>query len=75
MNLVKWNPVMELEEISNRLNSLFGKMPARAESGGDMPAVADRIPTVNAEFKDGMLNVTLPKSKKTECKSVSVSIA
>jgi HSP20 family protein len=149
MNLVKWNPFRELEDVSNRLNSLFGKLPARAESGGDMLAVADWMPTVdisetdagylikaeipevkkedvkvniqdgmltisgerhqekeeknkryhrleraygsfsrsfrmpddadentvNAEFKDGMLNITLPKSKKAESKSVSVSIA
>jgi HSP20 family protein len=149
MNLVKWNPFRELEDVSNRLNSLFGKLPVRAESGADMLAVADWMPTVdisetdagylikaeipevkkedvkvniqdgmltisgerhqekeeknkryhrleraygsfsrsfrmpddadentvNAEFKDGMLNVTLPKSKKAETKSVSVSIA
>ena len=149
MNLVKWNPFRELEDVSNRLNSLFGKLPARSESGADMLAVADWMPTVdisetdagylikaeipevkkedvkvniqdgmltisgerhqekeeksqkfhrieraygsfsrsfrmpddadentvNAEFKDGMLNVTLPKSKKAETKSVSVSIA
>lgn len=149
MNLVKWNPFRELEDVSNRLNSLFGKLPARVESGADMLAVADWMPTVdisetdagylikaeipevkkedvkvniqdgmltisgerhqekeeknkryhrleraygsfsrsfrmpddadestvNAEFKDGMLNVTLPKSKKAESKSVSVSIA
>ncbi len=149
MNLVKWNPFRELEDVSNRLNSLFGKLPARGESGADMLAVADWMPTVdisetdagylikaeipevkkedvkvniqdgmltisgerhqekeeksqkfhrieraygsfsrsfrmpddadentvNAEFKDGMLNVTLPKSKKAETKSVSVSIA
>jgi HSP20 family protein len=149
MNLVKWNPFRELEDVSNRLNSLFGKLPARTETGTDMLAVADWMPTVdisetdagylikaeipevkkedvkvniqdgmltisgerhqekeeksqkfhrieraygsfsrsfrmpddadentvNAEFKDGMLNVTLPKSKKAETKSVSVSIA
>ena len=149
MNLVKWNPFRELEDVSNRLNSLFGKLPARTESGADMLAVADWMPTVdisetdagylikaeipevkkedvkvniqdgmltisgerhqekeeknqkfhrieraygsfsrsfrmpddadestvNAEFKDGMLNVTLPKSKRAETKSVSVSIA
>ncbi|MDP1593518.1 MAG: Hsp20/alpha crystallin family protein [Gallionella sp.] len=31
--------------------------------------------SVIAEFKDGMLNVTLPKSKKAESKSVNVNIA
>ncbi|MDO9011386.1 MAG: Hsp20/alpha crystallin family protein [Gallionella sp.] len=31
--------------------------------------------SVTAEFKDGMLSVTLPKSKKAESKSVNVNIA
>ncbi len=149
MNLVKWNPFSELEEVSNRLNRIFGRLPARTESGTDMLAMADwtpsvdisetdsaylikaeipevkkenvkvnlqdgmltisgerhqekeekdkkfhriersygsfarsfRVPddadatTVSAQFKDGMLNVTLPKSKKTESKSINVSIA
>ncbi|MFA6971717.1 MAG: Hsp20/alpha crystallin family protein [Gallionella sp.] len=149
MNLVKWNPFRELEDVSNRLNSIFGRMPARVESGTDMLTLADwtpsvdisetdtaylikaeipevnkedvkvtlqdgmltiagerrqekeeknkkfhriersygsfvrsfRVPddtdadTVAAQFKDGMLNVTLPKSKKTQSKSINVSIA
>lgn len=149
MNLVKWNPFSELEEVSNRLNRIFGRLPARTESGTNMLAMADwtpsvdisetegaylikaeipevkkddvkvnlqdgmltisgerhhekeeknkkfhriersygsfarsfRVPddadasTVSAQFKDGMLNVTLPKSKKSESKSVNVSIA
>jgi len=149
MNLVKWNPFRELEDVSNRLNSIFGRMPSSTESGTDMLAMADwtpsvdisetdtaylikaeipevnkedvkvilqdgmltisgerrhekeekskkfhriersygsfarsfRVPddadanTVTAQFKDGMLNVTLPKSKKAESKSINVSIA
>jgi HSP20 family protein len=31
--------------------------------------------TVKAEFKDGMINVTLPKSGKSKAKSINVSIA
>lgn len=149
MNLVKWNPFKELEDVRNRLNDLFGRFPATTESGREMLAMADWIPTVDisetdaaylikaeipgvkkeeakvtlqdgmliiegerkqekeekdkkfhriersygsfvrsfrlpenveessviAEFKDGMLNVTLPKSKKAESKSVNVNIA
>lgn len=149
MNLVKWNPFRELEDVSNRLNSIFGHMPARRESGTDMLVMADwtpsvdisetdtaylikaeipevnkedvkvtlqdgmltisgerrqekeeknkkfhrversygsfvrsfRVPddadanTIAAQFKGGMLNVTLPKSKKSESKSINVSIA
>jgi len=149
MNLVKWNPFRELEDVSNRLNSIFGRLPATTESGQEMLAMADWTPTVDisetddayliraeipgvkkeeakvtlqdgmltiqgerkqekeeknkrfhrieraygsfvrsfrvpdnvdetsvtAEFKDGLLNVTLPKSKKAESKSVNVNIA
>ena len=31
MNLVKWNPFRELEDVSNRLNSLFGRLPVKAD--------------------------------------------
>jgi len=37
----KWNPSVELEEISNRLNRIFGRSPARAESGKETLAMAD----------------------------------
>ncbi|MEI7457576.1 MAG: Hsp20/alpha crystallin family protein [Nitrosomonadales bacterium] len=145
MNLVKWNPFRELEDVSNRLNTLFGRMPA--EQGqltlADWQPVVDisetdqaylikaeipdvekkdvkvsvhddmltlsgerhqekeennktfhrieraygsfsrsfRLPpdtdgsTVSAEFKNGMLNVTLPKSKQAANRSIDVSIA
>ena len=149
MNLVKWNPFSELEEVTNRLNHIFGRTPVRSESSNEMLAVADWMPsvdisetddaylikgeipgvskdavkvtlqdgmltisgerkhekeekgkkfhrvecsygsfvrsfrvpddadesTVKAEFKDGMLNVTLPKSKKAETKSVNVPVS
>jgi HSP20 family protein len=147
MNLVKWNPFNELEDVSNRLNSLFGRLPARTESGqlaladwtpsvdisetdaaylikAEIPEVGKenvkvtlqngmltiagerkqekeeknkkfhriersfgsftrsfRVPedadstTVTAEFKDGVLNVTLPKSEKAQSKSIDVKIA
>ncbi len=148
MNLIKWDPSRELEDVSNRLNRIFGRSTARAESGQEMLAVADwspsidisetdaaylikaeipgvkkedvkvtiqdgmltiqgerkmekeekgkkfhrversygsfvrsfRIPdnadenSVKAEFKDGMLNVTLAKSAKAKAKSVNVAV-
>lgn len=149
MNLIKWDPFRELEDVSNRLNRIFGRSTARAESGQEMLAVADwspsidisetdaaylikaeipgvkkedvkvtiqdgmltiqgerkmekeekgkkfhrversygsfvrsfRIPdnanenSVKAEFKDGMLNVTLAKSAKAKAKSIDVSVS
>lgn len=149
MNLVKWDPFRELEDVSNRLNRIFGQSLARSESGQNMLAVADwapfvdisetdsaylikgeipgvkkedvkvtiqdgmltiqgerkqekeekgkkfhriecsygsfarsfRVPSdadensVKAEFKDGMLNITLAKSEKAKPKSINVSVS
>lgn len=149
MNLIKWDPFRELEDVSSRLNRIFGRTPARSESDNEMLAVADWMPSVDisetdtaylirgeipgvkkedvkvtiqegmltiqgerkqekeekgkrfhrveccygnfvrsfrvpddadesavkAEFKDGMLNVTLPKSAKAKPKSISVTVS
>lgn len=149
MNLIKWDPFKELEDVSNRLNRLFGRAGSTEESDQNMLAVADWSPSVDisetddaylikgeipgvkkedvkvtvqdgmltiqgerkmekeeknkkfhrvecsygnfvrsfrmpddadetkvkAEFKDGMLNVTLPKSEKAKSKSINVSVS
>lgn len=149
MNLIKWDPSVELEDISARLNRIFGRTPTRTESDSDMLTVADWMPSVDisesdtaylikgelpgvnkddvkvtvqngmlsiqgerrheredssrkyhrvecsygsfvrsfrmpedadeskikAEFKDGMLNVTLPKSERTQRKSVNITVS
>jgi len=148
MNLVKWDPFVELEDVSKHLNRIFGRFPARTETGREALTMADWAPTVDitetdsaylikgeipgvnkedvkvtiedgmitmrgerkqekeeknkkfhriersygsflrsfrvpddvdeaavkAEFKDGMINVTLPKSGKSKAKSINVSI-
>ncbi|MDD5471727.1 MAG: Hsp20/alpha crystallin family protein [Sideroxydans sp.] len=149
MNLIKWDPFKELEDVSNRLNRLFGRSSSTEESGQNMLAVADWSPSVDisetddaylikgeipgvkkedvkvsvqdgmltiqgerkmekeeknkkfhrvecsygnfvrsfrmpddadenkvkAEFKDGMLNVTLPKTEKAKSRSINVSVS
>jgi HSP20 family protein len=149
MNLVKWDPFKELEDMSSRLNRIFGRLPVRAGADNEMLAVADWVPSVDisetdaaylikgeipgvkkedvkvslqdgmltiqgerrqekeekdkkfhrvecsygsftrsfrvpddadeaavsAEFKDGMLNVTLPKSAKAKPKSIEVAVS
>jgi len=149
MNLIKWDPFRELEDVSNRLNRVFGRPLVRTESNSDMLAMADWTPSadisetdtaylikaeipgvkkedvkvtiqdgmltiqgerklekeekdkkfhriersygsfmrsfrlpedadesgVKAEFKDGMLNVTLTKSAKAKPKSINVSVS
>ena len=149
MNLVKWDPFKELEDVSNRLNRIFGRSLARTEPNQGILAMADwtpsadisetdtaylikaEIPGVNkedvkvtlqdgmltiqgerkmekeekdkkfhriersygsfvrsfrlpedadesavkAEFKDGMLNVTLTKSAKAKPKATEISVS
>jgi HSP20 family protein len=147
MNLVKWDPFAELEDVSKSLNRIFGRFPARPADRealamadwaptvdisetdsaymikGEIPGVnkedvkvtiedgmitmrgerklekeekdkkfhriersygsfmrSFRVPddvdenAVKAEFKDGMINVTLPKSGKSKARSINVSI-
>ncbi|MFH2135256.1 MAG: Hsp20/alpha crystallin family protein [Pseudomonadota bacterium] len=149
MNLIKWDPFKELEDVSNRLNRLFGRTSSTEESDQNMLAVADWSPSVDisetddaylikgeipgvkkedvkvsvqdgmltiqgerkmekeekskkfhrvecsygnfvrsfrmpedadensvkAEFKDGILNVTLPKSAKAKSKAINVAVS
>lgn len=149
MNLIKWDPFRELEDVSNSLNRFFGRSAARTESNREMLAVADWMPSVDisetdaaylikaeipdvkkedvkvtiqdgmltiqgerkldkeekgkkfhriersygsfvrsfqvpddadetavkAEFKDGMINVTLPKSAKAKAKAINVTVS
>ncbi len=149
MNLVKWDPFRELEDVSNRLNRLFWRSPIRSRSDRELFAATDWTPSVDisetetaylikaeipgvnkedvkvtiqdgmltiqgerkmekeekdkkfhriersygsfvrsftlpdnvdesavqAEFKNGMLNVTLTKSAKAKSKSVNISVS
>jgi HSP20 family protein len=149
MNLVKWDPFRELEDVSSRLNRIFGRPLARVGGDSEMMSMADWTPSadisetdteylikaeipevkkedvkvtiqdgvltlqgerkmekeekgkkfhriersygsftrsfrlpedadesgVKAEFKDGMLNVTLPKSAKAKPKSINVTVS
>jgi HSP20 family protein len=149
MNLIKWDPSVELEDITARLNRIFGRTPSRTDPTSDMLTVADWMPSVDisetdaeytitgelpgvskndvsvtvqngmltiqgerrheteekgkryhrveccygsfmrsfrvpddadeekvkAEFKDGMLNITLPKTERTKSRSINVSVS
>ncbi len=149
MNLVKWDPFLELEDVSKHLNRIFGRTPARIEPDRELLTMADWTPSVDisetdtaymikgeipgvdrenvkvtiedgmvtisgerkqekeekdkkfhriersygsfmrsfrlpdnvdesavkAEFKDGMINVTLPKSGKTKAKLINVAVS
>lgn len=70
MNLVKWNPFLELEDVSNRLNSIFGRLPVRTESGQEMLSVTDWIPTVDISETDTayLIKGEIPGVKKVDVK-------
>ncbi len=148
MSLVKWDPFVELEDVSKQLNRIFNKFPSRTEPGRELLTLADWQPNVDisetdtaylikgeipgvkkedikvniengmitmsgerkqekeetnkkfhriersygsfmrsfrlpdnvdesaikAEFKDGMLNVTMPKSTQAKTKSTNVTV-
>ena len=148
MNLVKWDPFVELEDVSKQLNRIFNRFPARNEASRELLTTADWAPSVDitetdaaylikgeipgvnkedikiniengmltmsgerkheqeeknkkfhriersfgsflrsfrlpdnvdeaavkAEFKDGMLNVTLPKSAQAKAKTTNVTV-
>jgi HSP20 family protein len=69
MNIVKWNPFSDLEDISARLNRVFNQMPARAtETGG--PFFADWAPAVDISETDNeyLIKAELPEVKKENVK-------
>lgn len=70
MNLIKWDPFWELEEVSTRLNRIFGRPLARAESGNEMLAVADWAPSVDISETDTayLIKGEIPGVKKEDVK-------
>lgn len=70
MNLVKWDPFRELEDVTNRLNRIFGRSLARSESGQNMLAVADWAPSVDISETDSeyLIKGEIPGVKKEDVK-------
>ena len=69
MNLVKWNPFRELEDMQTRLNRFFPEgWPRRTENDG--PFFADWAPPVDIEETDGeyLIKAELPDVRKEEVK-------
>lgn len=70
MNLVKWNPFNELEDISNSLNKFFGRQVAPHGTDVGLLAQADWAPTVDiSETDDGyLIKAEIPGVKKEDVK-------
>jgi len=68
MNLVRWNPLRELEEMSDRLNRLFSRQDAQGSNGKEMMMVADWVPSVDISESDEAFHIEadLPDVKKAD---------
>jgi HSP20 family protein len=69
MNIVKWNPFRELEEIHTRLNRVFNEAPQR-RTEGDGLFFAEWAPAVDIQEtdKEYVIKAELPEVKKENVK-------
>jgi HSP20 family protein len=68
--LTRWDPFRELEEVSERLNRLFGRTKFLRENGKERLTVADWVPTVDIAETDTEYQIMaeLPEVKKEDVK-------
>ena len=70
MNLVRWDPLRELGEVSERFNRLVSRPAVRGENRNETMTVADWIPTVDiSETEDEyLIKADLPEVKREDVK-------
>jgi HSP20 family protein len=72
MNVVtRWNPFKELEEMENRLSTVFGRAPVKRNGEGKEPmTVAEWAPLVDIteDDKEYLIKAELPEVKKEDVK-------
>ena len=68
MNLVRWDPFRELEEVSTRLNRLFTHAPRRRLIEDEGTLLAEWAPAVDIQETDGefLIKADLPEVKKED---------
>ena len=68
--LTRWDPFKELEEISDRFSRIFGRLPARRETGREAMTVADWTPTVDIteDDKEYLIKAEIPEVNKNDVK-------
>ena len=70
MNIVRWDPFRELEEMSERLNRVIGTPSTRRDNGKEMLAVADWVPRVDISESESeyVIKAELPEVNKNDVK-------
>lgn len=70
MNLVKWDPFKELEDVSNRLNRIFGRAAVGGEADRELVKMADWMPSVDISENGTsyLIMAEIPGVKKEDVK-------
>jgi HSP20 family protein len=71
MNVItRWNPFKELEEMENRLSTVFGRAPLAKNGGKEAMTVAEWAPLVDIteDEKEYAIKAELPEVKKEDVK-------
>jgi HSP20 family protein len=70
MNMVRWDPFRELEEMSSRLNRFFGRQGLTAQPSENGDVFADWAPAVDVQETDTeyLVKADLPAVKKEDVK-------
>jgi HSP20 family protein len=68
--VTRWDPFRELEELSERLNRVFGRLPVRRDNSKEALTVADWVPAVDISESEGeyLIKAELPGVKKEDIK-------
>jgi HSP20 family protein len=68
MNLVRWDPFRELEEVSTRLNRLFNQPLGRRLPEDEGSLLAEWAPAIDVQETDGeyLIKADLPEVKKED---------
>jgi HSP20 family protein len=77
IRLENMHPLRELEEIGERFNRLFARVPARGNGGQEALTVADWIPKVDITEDDNeyVIKVEIPEvDKEVDKKDVKVTV-
>ena len=70
MTLVRWNPLRELEDVSDRLNQMFYRPTLAQANGKETMVVADWAPSVDVSETEGgyQIKAEIPDVKKEDVK-------
>ena len=69
--ITRWDPFKEMEEMANRMNTLFNLTPARGDGGkGEIMTVTEWSPLVDIieDEKEFLVKAELPEVKKEDVK-------